>query len=302
MKKQLGMIAILGISSLFINLASAAEAGLTTGSPNGVYYAMGKDIQKTCSATVPLQVYESAGSVSNVERVLGDKRYQYGIVQQDALLYKALTDQKAKDKIKIIMPLHNDTIHLIATASSGIRSLADLKGKRVIIGADGSGNWVTANLIQAKTDIDWQAIEVSPDQGITQLLLGQADAMFYVIGKGGKLLTSLGSAAKGKLKLVPMNNPQLDSFYIPTTIPDGTYDWAPTPVHTYAVKNVLVTFDFKTQYQAEIGALTSCIVKNLNSLQEGAGVSNWRDVEPADYKLVKWPVHPAAERILNQRR
>jgi TRAP transporter TAXI family solute receptor len=297
---MMAIILAIGLTLGYHADANATEpAGLTTGSSSGTYYAVGKDIASACSSVVPLTVYESAGSVSNVERVLSDKRYQYGIVQQDALAYKALSDQKAKDKIKMIMPLYNDDIHLIATQQSNIRSINDLRGKRVIVGADGSGNWVTSQIIKAKTGIQWTDVEVAPDVGLSQLLLGQADAMFYVIGKPAKLLQQAGSAANGKIRLVPIQHPNLDGFYISSTIPDGIYDWSKTPVRTYSVKNVLVTFDFKSQYQKEIGGLTACIVNHLGDFQ-ATGHSKWREVDPSDYKLVKWPTHPISQRYLDR--
>jgi hypothetical protein len=79
------------------------------------------------------------------------------------------------------------------------------------------------------------------------------------------------------------------------------YAWSKTPVRTYAVKNVLVTFDYKTQFQKEIGGLTSCIVKNLDALQE-TGHEKWREVDPHSYTKVKWPVHAVSKGILDSAR
>jgi TRAP transporter TAXI family solute receptor len=281
------------------NSFGAEPAGITTGAPTAVYYQMATSIQKTCSAQVALTVHESTGSVSNVERVLTDKRYQYGITQLDALAYKGLSDQRAKDKIKMIMPLHDNDIHLIATPQSGIRNMADLQGKRVIVGPDGSGNWVTSQLIKAKTGLTWEDIPAGPDAGITQLLLGQADAMIFTGGKPVPMLQKIGAGGNGKIRLIPMSHPALDGFYTNVTIPEGMYAWSKTPVHTYGVKNVLVTYDYRAQFQKEIADLTSCIVNNLTYFQE-TGHEKWREVDPASYKQVKWPVHPVALRYLNR--
>lgn len=294
------MIGVFGIIMYsMIHRAWGAEvAGITTGASNATYYQVGQDIAKACGNVVPLTVYESAGSVSNVERVLADKRYQYGITQQDALAYKALSDSRAKDKIKMVMPLYDNDIHVIASVASGIKNQNDLRGKRVVVGQNGSGNWVTAQLLKAKLGIDWQDIVATNESGLTMLLLGQADAMVYMVGKPAPILQKVGKAGLGKIRLVPLNSPALDSFYIGETIPDGIYDWSPTPVHTYAVKNVLVTFDYKAQFQKEIGALTQCIVKNLPNLQE-SGHDKWREVDPHSYSKVKWPVHPMAKPYLD---
>ncbi len=218
------------VAALLGSAAVAAEpAGITTGVKGAVYYQVAQDIKKACDSVVPLTIYESVGSISNVERVLSDKQYQYGITQHDALAYKALSDPKAKEKIKMLVPLYNNDIHLVATAASGIRSINDLRGKRVVIGADGSGNWVTSQIIKSKTGITWIDQEVSAEQGVTNLLLGQADAMIYVMGKPAPLLTKLGAAATGKLKLVPLSHPALEGFYQSTTFPDGLYPLTSSP-------------------------------------------------------------------------
>lgn len=291
------------LASFFvITGAQAQEVGITTGLTTGTYYKAANDIASVCStSTKKIKVYESSGSLANIERVLSDKRTQYGITQQDALTYMALDNNDVKNKIKMIFPLYNEDIVLVATVASGIRGLNDLRGRRVVTGAENSGNWLSAMVIKSKTEIDWKDVTVTPGEGITQLLLGQADAMFVVAGSPVKVLADLGGAAKGKLKLVPISHPALDGFYIKTTVPEGTYDWSPARNPTYAVKSILVTFDFKSQYQEEIGILTKCIVNNLATLQEGSQYHpKWREVDPQSYGQVKWPVHPVAERFLKR--
>jgi hypothetical protein len=295
----LALLFIVGFSLSKFSSAQVQTAGITTGVASGKYYSMAGEIVKYCNAAVPMTVYESAGSVSNVERVLSDKKYQYGITQFDALVYKALSDPKVKDKIKVILPMYDNEIHLVASEASGIRGINDLRGKRVIVGPEGSGNYVTAQIIKSKTGIDWIDIPVAPDSNISQLLLGQADAMIYTQGKPAAPLTKLGAAAKGKIRLVPMSHPALEGFYTKALFADNTYPWQPQAVSSYAVKNVLVTFDFRNQYQAEIGALTACIVNNLPALEKN-GDQKWRDVDPADYKTVNWPIHPVAKRYLDK--
>lgn len=294
-------VVLFGLLEIFCAQAHA-DTGLTTGSLTGTYYKVGRDISKYCSPVMPLVVYESTGSVTNVERVLALPQYQLGITQHDALLFKGLTDPTVKDKIKMVFPLYRETVHLVATTASGIRSLNDFQGKRIIIGAPGSGNWVTAQLYKKKTGLSWTDIELSPDQGITQLLLGQADAMFVVAGAPVKVLTDLGASANGKLRLVPASNAALDAFYIPSSIPDGTYSWVSGNIQGYSVQSILVTFDYKTALrQNQIKALTSCILKNLPTLQESDTAHPvWRQVEPTSYAKVNWPIHSASKQVIDQ--
>jgi TRAP transporter TAXI family solute receptor len=285
------ILAVLSISFAW------ADVGIATGNPSLTYFKIGNDIKNVCKDS-HVTVYESSGSLVNIERVLEDKRTQYAIVQQDALAFKALDDKKTKEKIKMIMPLYNEEIHFVV-ANPNIKSLKDLVGKRVVIGTEGSGNWVSSQIIKAKTEIEWVDVLVSPTEGINKMLLGGADAMFVVGGKPVSLLQNIGAEAKGKLRLVSMSHPALDDFYIKSSITEGMYAWSPGRINTYAVKSILVTFDFKSQYQNDISKLVGCITNNLGKLQSD-GHAKWREVEPSDYKLVKWPVHPAAERFLSK--
>jgi butyrate kinase len=63
---------------------------------------------------------------------------------------------------------------------------------------------------------------------------------------------------------------------------------------TYKVDNVLATYAFKNQYQAEIGELVTCITRNIGKLQSGDYHPKWRDVDPLDIDRIKWAAHPAA--------
>jgi TRAP transporter TAXI family solute receptor len=280
--------------------ARAGNVGIATGNSTLTYYKIGNDIRSMCgSKDLNINVYESSGTLNNIERVLEDKRTQYAIVQADGLAFKSREDKKTRDKIKMIMPLYDEEIHLVATVASGIRSDKDLNGKRVVIGTQGSGNWVTSQVIKAEANMDWQDIEVTAAEGMTQMLLGQADAMIVVAGKPASLLQNIGAGAKGKLRIVPMINPALANVYSQSYITEGMYDFSPNRVNTYAVKAILVTYDFKSQYQADITSLTSCISNNLSKLQD-SGHAKWRQVDPSSYRQVQWPVHPAAERFLKK--
>ena len=296
-------IARLAATAVFLSPAMAfAGMGISTGSPSGTYYAVAQDLQRVCKGVVDIKIYESAGSLSNLERIFSDPNVQYGIVQEDALLYKQLTDPELMAKIRVVAPFFREEIVVVAGANSGINSLQDLAGKRVVMGVPGSGNSVAAQLIAAKTGLDKsiKAIEASPKDGLDMLANGQADAVFVVGGKPFPLLQNLGSFANGRVKIVPLSSPALDGFYRKAMIPEGIYAWQKTAVQTYAVQSVLATFDYKSPtMQKDIGNLVKCMQEKLPELQE-KGHPKWREVDLSDLKRVNWPVHPAALRALGQ--
>ena len=279
------------LALIAVSGAWAANVGIASGQPTGTNYPMAEDIKRVCStSSSPISNVISDGSLDNIGKVYGDRNTQYGIVQVDALEYQKGQDPKMMDRILMVFPFFSTEIHLIAKDGSPINSLADLAGKRVVEGPEGSGTWVTVQVIKALTGIKWQGVYASQQEGFNAVTGGQADAEFIVAGKPVSILE------KGRgFKLVPMSHPKLDTFalYTKAQIPTGTYPSQKFAVQTYKVDNALVTYAFKNQYQQEIGELVGCIARNVGGLQRD-GHPKWRDVDPLDIDRIKWPTHPAA--------
>ena len=301
--KAMRVAAKLAIAVSILSPAAAMAAmGVSTGSSTGTYYAVAQDLQRVCKGSVDMKIYESAGSLSNLERIFSDPNVQYGIVQEDALLYKKISDPELMSKIRVVAPFYREEITLVAGANSGINGLADLAGKRVALGSEGSGNYVSSVVVLSKVGLidKVKTIMASPKDGLDMLANGQADAVFVVGGKPFPLLRDLGAFAKGRVKIVPMSSPALDGFYHKAMIPEGIYAWQTTAVQTYSVQSVLATFDYKSPtMQKDIGNLVKCMSDKLPQLQE-TGHPKWREVDLSDLTRVNWPVHPAALKALGQ--
>jgi TRAP transporter TAXI family solute receptor len=284
---------LLTILAFVAAAAHANPVGIASGQPTGTNHPMAADIAKVCSRPeAPINNVVSNGSLDNLFMVYGDRRTQYGIVQADAMVYQKGQDPRMMERIMMVFPFFSTEIHLIAKAGSGINSVADLAGKRVVEGPEGSGTWVTVQVMKQLTGVKWTGFYASQSEGMTAVLRGEADAMFIVAGKPIKLLTE-----STGFKLVPVTHPKLNEFalYTRAMIPTGTYPSVNVSVPTYKVDNVLVTFAFRNQYQKEIGDLVTCITRNLPRMQAEPGFHpKWRDVDPLDIERIKWPAHPAA--------
>jgi hypothetical protein len=254
---------------------------------------MVEDIKRVCSTpTSPITNVVSNGSLDNIDKIYSSPDAQYGIIQTDALEYQKGQDPKMMSRILMVFPFFSTEIHLIAKNGSPINSLADLAGKRVVEGPEGSGTWVSVQVIKALTGLKWQGLNSSQQDGLNAVLGGQADAEFIVAGAPISVLQK----ATG-FKLVPLQNPALDQFklYTKARIPSGTYSAVPNATQTYKVDNVLATYAFKQQYQVEIGQLVTCIASNIGKFQTAGGFHpKWRDVDPTDIDRIQWPSHPAA--------
>lgn len=284
------------LALLLITLAATAHAqtvGIASGQPTGTNHPMARDIATVCSKpTAQINNVPSDGSLDNIYKIYGDKTVQYGIIQADALEYQRGQDPKMMDRILMVFPFFSTEIHLIAKDGSKINSLADLAGKKVVEGPEGSGTWVTVQVLKQLTGIKWQGFYASQKEGFDAVISGQADAEFIVAGMPVTMLNK----ASG-FKLIPLSHPSLDNFglYTKALIPSGTYGSIKGTVGTYKVDNVLATYAFKNQYQQQIGDLVTCLARNIEKLQTGSEFHpKWRDVDPLDINRIKWPAHPAA--------
>ncbi len=284
------------VAALLVGAALAAEAapvGIASGQPTGTNYPMARDIAKVCSTgTSPINNVESEGSLDNIAKIYSDKKVQYGIIQVDAVEYMRGQDEQMMKKIVMVFPFFSTEVHLIAKDGSPITSLSQLAGKNVVEGPEGSGTWVTVQVIKQLTGIKWNAIKASQSDGFDMVMNGKADAEFIVAGAPVTILTK-----KTGFKLIPLSDPKLDSFklYTKALVPSGTYPSIKTSLSTYKVDNVLATFAFKNQYGPEISTLVSCLASNIDKLQTVDGFHpKWRDVNPLDIERIQMPSHPAA--------
>ncbi|GAB6904457.1 TRAP transporter solute receptor, TAXI family [Desulfosarcina cetonica] len=294
-KRFAGLICFLMLSFCWIPILAAdqdkgADLGIITGGEKGTYYQFGLNIAALLEAHgMKINVYNSNGSVENIYAVFKRPRTQLGIVQSDVLAFvsKVQSDATLKriaKKIKMVFPLYNEEIHLL-----GQKTLADfeaLDGKRVAIGTEGSGTYLTARLLFQVSDIHpGQMLTIGLDEALEGVKSGSIDAMFYVAGYPVKLFAEGVTAADG-LHLIPITNKSIVEFYPQVQIPAGTYSWQNDAVNTAAVKAVLVSYDFRNYHCGVVGRIGRLIYENFDGLKN-SGHPKWQAVD-LDYRLKGW--------------
>ncbi|MEZ5791995.1 MAG: TAXI family TRAP transporter solute-binding subunit [Nitratireductor sp.] len=259
--------------------AAEFEKNIVTGGAKGTYIQIGKDlaeIEAQCGLT--LNVQESAGSLENLVAVKNRLFTQFGIVQSDVLDY--VRSYSANDAelsrslwgVRIMFPLYNEEIHVLAKRD--INSLADLKGRKVAIGAADSGTYLTATLVLDIMRVrNAERLAISSADALPKLMSGEIDALFYVAGAPAALFSDV-RIDGSQLHLLDLSEPQLRAAYLASEIPSGTYPFQPEAVSTIAVKAVLMTFDFtpeKSDYHAEsckaTADLSHLLLENLERLR-----------------------------------
>lgn len=275
--------------------AVAQEFGkaVMTGGATGTYIQFGRDMARLmaeCGQT--LNVVESAGSLENFMAVRKRGNTQFGIVQNDVLEY--LKTYSANDPdvaraifgVRIAFPLYDEEVHLLAR--SDINSVADLSGKRVAIGVENSGTFLTASLVLDLTGAEpAERRPIAPADALPALKAGEIDAFFYVAGAPTALFSE-GNIDGDRFHLVPITDETLSSVYDTATIPANTYPFQPEAVNGIAVKALLMTFEYDpdgNSYQRQsckaVSDLSNLILTRLPQLQKN-GHPKWKNVDLQD--------------------
>ena len=282
--------------------AAVEDLGLITGSDKGTYYQFGLDLQKLVKpAGINLNVFTSKGSIENVYAVYQRPGVPMGIVQSDVLAFvsRMQTDPVLKQiarKTKMVFPLYNEEIHLLG--KKGIADFDDLAGRRVAVGRDGSGTYLTARLLFKLSEIEpSEMVPIDTGEALAELKAGRIHAMFYVAGYPVKLLKE-DVTDKDGLALIPITNKSVLEFYPQAEIPAGTYSWQTAAVNTAAVKAVLVSFDFRRRDCDNVGRFAQILSRSLDTLQK-TGHAKWKVVD-LNYPLRGWEQYDCVRKYLGK--
>ena len=296
---SLALVALVSFSS---HAAAVEDMGIITGSDKGTYYQFGLDLQKLVKpAGINLSVHTSKGSIENVYAVYQRPGVPMGIVQSDVLAFvsRVQTDpvlQRIAKKTKMVFPLYNEEIHLLG--KKGITDFDDLAGRRVAVGRDGSGTYLTARLLFKLSEVaPAEMVPIDTGEALAELKAGRIDAMFYVAGYPVKLLKE-DVTDKDNLVLIPITNKSVLEFYPQAEIPAGVYSWQSTTVNTAAVKAVLVSFDFRRRDCDNVGRFAQILSKNLDTLQK-TGHAKWKAVD-LNYPLRGWEQYDCVRKALGK--
>ncbi|WP_394707064.1 TAXI family TRAP transporter solute-binding subunit [uncultured Desulfobacter sp.] len=270
--------------------ASAVDLGIITGGKKGTYFQFGLNLMKLGKKYgYNIHVYNSRGSVENVYAVYKRPKTQMGIVQSDVLAFvlKVKSNEVLKriaKKTKMVFPLYNEEIHLLGKTE--VVSFDDLENRRVAVGKEGSGTYLTAKLLFEISGIKpAQTLAVGTEKALFMLKSGNIDAMFYVAGFPVALFSEHVTAGDG-LHIVPIGNKSITEFYPIAQIPAGTYPWQSQAISTVAVKAVLVSFNFRGNNCDYVGEFANIVYDNLDWLQQN-GHPKWQSVD-LDYPLKGW--------------
>ncbi len=247
-----------------------------TGGTAGTYYAFGGVLAQYMKnyADIKVTAVSTSASKANIQSI-EDGDYQMGFTQSDVMSYawegtKSFSVDGASREFRVLGGLYAETVQLI-TMNDKITSVADLEGKRVSIGAPGSGVYFNAVDVLAGaglTEDDIYPQYQSFDDSKEALKDGQIDAAFIVAGAPTSAITEL--ATTNGVKLIPIEGELRDKiieacpFYTPLDIPAGTYPGQDEDIQTITIKATLVVD--KDLSEEEVYALTAAIFDHTDEI------------------------------------
>ncbi|MCG9697687.1 TAXI family TRAP transporter solute-binding subunit [Shewanella sp. Isolate11] len=300
---------ILALAVLLILPASvqAENYSIGTGGQSGIYYPFGGALAKVWSenvADVNVKAEVTAASVENTIKVVRGDMIA-GIAMGNVVLdaYKGEGKFKSPMPVKTLFALYPNLVHAITLKKSGINSLAQLKGKRISLGAPASGTAVTAAAlleslgIDVKKDID--AVYLNYSETTNALANGQIDAGFIVGGQGVGAVTQI--ALTRDINIIPISDAESAAFikqypaYSSYTIPENVYNNVGA-VSTLSVWNVLIVSASMSDEMAF--NLTKAAFEHMGDIRKVVKVADATTVDNAT-RLTGVPLHPGAKKYFD---
>jgi hypothetical protein len=308
----------LGLLGLIVMLAGASAPvqaqqfiNVLTGGTSGVYYPLGVALANIYAKAIPDAKSSAQSTKASVENLslLQTGRGEIAFTLGDTLsqAWRGDTEvgfSKKLDKLRDIAAIYPNYVQIVATGDSGIKSLADLKGKRLSVGAAKSGTEINARAVIKAAGLtydDLGKVEYLDFGASVDLMKNrQLDATLISAGLGVSAIRDLATSVDIVMVPVPADIVAKigDPAYQPAVIPAHTYNGQDAEVPAISIQNYLVTSsDLKPDL---VYTMTKAIFDNLNTLV--AAHSAAKAITLADApKPGPVPLHEGAERFYKEK-
>ncbi|MFE1629360.1 TAXI family TRAP transporter solute-binding subunit [Brevibacillus reuszeri] len=306
---SMSLVAACGGNSASSGNNDPSQLVIATGGTGGTYYPLGGGMADhiTKNAGITATAQATGASAENI-RLLRDKKADIAFTQNDIAEYASkgtnMFQQDGKiEAFQALGALYDETIQIVVSADSNIKNVADLKGKRVSVGAPGSGTEVNAQQIleaYGLTFDDTKLQRLSFADSAKAIQDGQLDAAFQTAGTPTAAITEL--AATTGVKIIPIDADKIDAiiskypFYVKTVVPANTYQTVPEEVTTVSVKSMLlVRADLSEDLVYKV---TKAIFENTDKL----GHAKAKEIKMESVLAgVSIPIHPGAKKYFDEK-
>jgi len=312
MKKIISVLLVAAMTLALVACGGGGASKMTmgTGGTTGTYYGYGSVLGQYIknNAGIDVTVVSTDGSKANIQGIAaGD--YQLGTVQSDVMAYawegtRSFEEDGKVDSFRVVAGLYAEAVQLI-TMDESIKSVADLKGRAVSIGAPGSGVFfnavdvlAAAGLTVDDIDAQYQSFGDSTDA----LKDGKIDAAFIVAGAPTPAITEL--CTTNDAWLVPIDGEIAEKmmadcpFYTTYQIPAGTYAGQEEDITTVTVKaTLIVSAEAKEE---DVYKLTAAIFDNVEAIAKENAKGSELSLENATSGMTA-PFHAGAAKYFAEK-
>ncbi len=312
-RSRLAWVGAIGLS-LAVAGTVAARAdqfiNVLTGGTSGVYYPLGVALSTIYANAIPgvrTQVQSTKASVENLNLLQqGKGEIAFALGDSVKLAWEGNAEvgfPQKLDKLRAIAAIYSNYVQVVATKDSGIKTLADLKGHSLSVGAPKSGTELNARAIFAAAGLtydDLSRTEYLPfGESVDLMKNRQLDATLQSAGLGVASIRDLASSVPIVVVAVPADVvAKIGAPYTSKMIPAGTYEGQSEDVPTAAITNILVTradLDDETVYQ-----MTKALFEHLPDMVAAHAAAKGISLENAT-KGLPIPLHPGAERYYKEK-
>lgn len=281
-----------------------------TGGQSGVYYPMGVALSQIYNKNIEnarstAQVTKASAENMNLLQA-GRAELAFALADTVADAYEGNTEagfDAPLDKLRGMSGIYNNYIQIVANAESGIKTLADLKGKRISVGAARSGTELNARAVLGAAGLsydDFAKVEYLPfGESVDLIKNRQLDVTLQSSGLGVSSIRDLASSID--IVVVPIPKAVVDNIdseaYQPAVMPANTYDGQTEDVPTVAVPNFLVTAS--TVPEELVYQMTKVFYEHLDDLKAAHDSAKSIALENA-LNGMPVPLHPGAERYYRE--
>jgi len=291
--------------------AKAAEfINVLTGGTSGVYYPLGVALSEIYAEKIEgarTQVQSTKASVENLN-LLQQGKGEIAFALGDSVKLAWEGNKEAGfpgklDKLRGIAAIYPNYIQIVASQASGVKTLADLKGKSLSVGAPKSGTELNARAIFEAAGMSYKDLsrtEYLPFAESVELIKNrQLDATLQSAGLGVASIRDLSTSLPINVVAVPADIiEKIGAPYQAVTIPAGTYEGQKEDVATAAVGNMLVTREGVSDEVAY--QMTKALFENLDRLVAAHAAAKAIKLENA-VNGMPIPLHPGAERYYKEK-
>jgi len=283
---------------------------IATGGSSGAYFALGGMVSTLLNENLDYvnASVQSTGASAVNSTLLGEGKADLAFAMNDVVNYaytgtELFSEKGSVENLRGVASLYPNFVQAITLESKNINDISELKGKRVGVGAPGSGTEVNARQILSAYGITYDDVDedyLSYAESVEQLKNGAIDAAFLTSGIPNAAIMDL--ATTKDVKIIPIKPENIEElakefpFYSPEMIPAGTYD-NEEDVETAAVMTLLVT---RAELSEEmVYDITKTIFENLEALGNTHASGKKISLEKVEVGM-PIPLHPGAQKYYDE--